>query len=51
MNDGARVLSERIGGVPVVVLQGRAHLYEGGDLGALRVPVLAFIPRLSDAGG
>jgi xanthosine phosphorylase len=31
----------RIGGVPVAVLQGRAHLYEGGDPEALRVPVRA----------
>ena len=30
-----------ISGVPVAVLQGRAHLYEGGDLEALRVPVRA----------
>jgi xanthosine phosphorylase len=30
-----------IGGVPVAVLQGRAHLYEGGDPEALRVPVRA----------
>jgi xanthosine phosphorylase len=30
-----------IGGVPVAVFQGRAHLYEGGDLEALRVPVRA----------
>jgi xanthosine phosphorylase len=31
----------RIAGVPVTVLQGRAHLYEGGDLEALRLPVRA----------
>ncbi len=30
-----------VGGVPVAVLQGRAHLYEGGDLDAVRVPVRA----------
>ncbi|MGP0036565.1 MAG: purine-nucleoside phosphorylase [Solirubrobacteraceae bacterium] len=30
-----------IGGVPVAVLQGRAHLYEGGDLEALKTPVRA----------
>jgi xanthosine phosphorylase len=30
-----------IGGVPVAVLQGRPHLYEGGDPEALRVPVRA----------
>src|ERR1700761_6560541 len=29
----------RISGVPVAVLQGRAHLYEGGPIDALRVPV------------
>jgi len=28
-----------IGGVPVAVLQGRAHLYEGGSVDALRAPV------------
>src|SRR6201996_1427366 len=31
----------RISGVPVAVLQGRAHLYEGGPIDALRVPVRA----------
>ncbi|MCW3062889.1 MAG: purine-nucleoside phosphorylase [Solirubrobacterales bacterium] len=31
----------RIGGVPVAVLQGRAHVYEGGDLEAVRTPVRA----------
>jgi xanthosine phosphorylase len=31
----------RIGGVRVAVLQGRAHLYEGGDPDALRTPVRA----------
>jgi xanthosine phosphorylase len=31
----------RIAGVPVAILQGRAHLYEGGDPEALRVPVRA----------
>ncbi len=30
-----------IGGVPVAVLQGRAHLYEGGDLETLKTPVRA----------
>jgi xanthosine phosphorylase len=35
-----------IAGVPVAVLQGRAHLYEGGPMDALRVPVRA----LRDAG-
>jgi xanthosine phosphorylase len=36
-----RAVLGRIGGVPVVVFQGRAHLYEGGDPEALRVPVRA----------
>lgn len=31
----------RISGVPVAVLQGRAHLYEGGDVEELRTPVRA----------
>ena len=31
----------RIGGVPVAVLQGRAHVYEGGDLDAIRTPMRA----------
>jgi xanthosine phosphorylase len=31
----------RISGVPVAVLQGRAHLYEGGGVEALRAPVRA----------
>jgi xanthosine phosphorylase len=31
----------RIGRVPVAVLQGRAHLYEGGEREALRAPVRA----------
>ncbi len=30
-----------VGGVPVAVLQGRAHLYEGGDPEAVRTPVRA----------
>lgn len=36
-----RAVLGQIGGVPVAVLQGRAHLYEGGDLEAVRVPVRA----------
>ena len=36
-----RVVLGRVGGVFVAVLQGRAHLYEGGDHDALRVPVRA----------
>jgi xanthosine phosphorylase len=31
----------QIGGVPVVALQGRAHLYEGGDIDHIRVPIRA----------
>ena len=41
-----RAVLGRIAGVGVAVLQGRAHLYEGGELEALRVPVRA----LRDAG-
>ena len=37
---GRAVLGE-LGGVPVAVLQGRAHLYEGGERDALRAPVRA----------
>jgi len=36
-----RAVLGSIGGVPVAVLQGRAHLYEGGSLDALRAPVRA----------
>ena len=36
-----RVVLGEIAGVPVAVLQGRAHLYEGGDVEALRAPVRA----------
>jgi xanthosine phosphorylase len=36
-----RAVLGSIRGVPVAVLQGRAHLYEGGDLDALRTPVRA----------
>jgi xanthosine phosphorylase len=44
---GGRAVLGRIGGVPVAVLQGRAHVYEGGDLDAIRTPIRA----LSAAGG
>lgn len=37
---GSAVLGQ-IGDVPVAVLQGRAHVYEGGDLDAVRTPVRA----------
>jgi len=36
-----RAVLGRIGGVPVALLQGRAHVYEGGDLDRLRTPVRA----------
>jgi xanthosine phosphorylase len=38
---GGRAVLGRIGEVPVAVLQGRAHVYEGGDLERIRVPVRA----------
>jgi xanthosine phosphorylase len=38
---GGRALLGRIGDVPVAVLQGRAHVYEGGDLDAIRTPIRA----------
>jgi xanthosine phosphorylase len=36
-----RAVAGHIGGVPVVALQGRAHLYEGVDLERIRTPVRA----------
>jgi len=36
-----RAVAGSIGGVPVVALQGRAHLYEGVDVDELRTPVRA----------
>lgn len=36
-----RAVLGSVGGVPVAVLQGRAHVYEGGDLESLRTPVRA----------
>jgi xanthosine phosphorylase len=36
-----RAVAGRIGDVPVVALQGRAHLYEGVDLDRIRTPVRA----------
>jgi len=36
-----RAVAGRIGAVPVVALQGRAHLYEGVDLDRIRTPVRA----------
>ena len=38
---GGRAVLGRIGEVPVAVLQGRAHVYEGGDHDAIRTPVRA----------
>jgi xanthosine phosphorylase len=38
---GGRAVLGRIGEVPVAVLQGRAHVYEGGDVERIRTPVRA----------
>ncbi len=38
---GGQAVLGRIGDVPVAVLQGRAHVYEGGDLDAIRTPIRA----------
>jgi xanthosine phosphorylase len=38
---GGRAVLGRIGETPVAVLQGRAHVYEGGDFDAIRTPVRA----------
>jgi xanthosine phosphorylase len=38
---GGQAVLGRIGDVPVAVLQGRAHVYEGGDLEEIRTPVRA----------
>jgi xanthosine phosphorylase len=38
---GGRAVVGEIGSVPVALLQGRAHLYEGGDVDELRAPVRA----------
>jgi xanthosine phosphorylase len=38
---GGRAVLGHIGEVPVAVLQGRAHVYEGGDLDLIRTPVRA----------
>jgi xanthosine phosphorylase len=38
---GGHAVLGRIGAVPVAVLQGRAHVYEGGDLDQIRVPIRA----------
>ena len=36
-----RLVLGRLGGLPVACLQGRRHVYEGGDPGAMRAPVRA----------
>ena len=36
---GGRLVLGRLGGLPVACLQGRRHVYEGGDPGAMRAPV------------
>jgi xanthosine phosphorylase len=41
LGHGGRAVLGHIGEVPVAVLQGRAHVYEGGDLDEIRVPVRA----------
>ena len=38
---GGQAVLGSIGGVPVAVLQGRSHVYEGGDLDRIRTPVRA----------
>ena len=38
---GGRAVLGHIGKVPVAVLQGRAHVYEGGDHDAIRIPIRA----------
>jgi xanthosine phosphorylase len=38
---GGQAVLGTIGDVPVAVLQGRAHVYEGGDLDKIRTPVRA----------
>jgi xanthosine phosphorylase len=38
---GGRAVLGTIGDVPIAVLQGRAHVYEGGDLEQIRVPIRA----------
>ena len=38
---GGRAMLGQIGDMPVAVLQGRAHVYEGGDFDAIRIPIRA----------
>ena len=42
---GGQAVLGQIGDVPVAVLQGRAHVYEGGDLDAIRTPIRALRAR------
>ena len=42
---GGRLVLGTLGGLPVAALQGRRHIYEGGDPGAMRAPVRAHPPR------
>ena len=42
---GGRLVLGRLGGLPVAFLQGRRHIYEGGDPGAMRAPVRALRAR------
>ena len=46
---GGRLVLGRLGGLPVACLQGRRHIYEGGDPGAMRAPVRALQPRRRSA--
>src|SRR5215217_6085061 len=54
---GGRAVLGRIGAVPLAVFQGRAHIYEGGDLDAILTPIRALraagaeILVLTNAGG
>ena len=38
---GGRAVVGKVGDVPVAVLEGRAHVYEGGDVEAIRTPIRA----------
>jgi xanthosine phosphorylase len=44
---GGRLVLGRLSGLPVACLQGRHHVYEGGDPGAMRAPIRAL--RLAGA--
>src|SRR5215218_6591829 len=48
---GGRLVLGHLGGLPVAFLQGRKHIYEGGDPGAMRAPVRALpLTGLNDDG-